>query len=414
MLLLTLAIPVLALWAIVGALALLALGLAIALRTQIRRNDAAARRAADRHRLLLDLAGDVVLVHDGRGGSVEPNAAARVRLGLGEVDVAPPLADLVVLDDRLRLTEHLDALRREGSARTDLRMRGPGGELWLEVGSRVVPLGEGDRVLSVGRDVGVQRAYEAGLVSDRDRARADVRDKSALLDSMSHDLRTPLTSVLGFAELLRDEVPPESRGLVQAIESGGRRLLTTLGAVLDLARIDAGREVLRPAQVDVVDHVRRAVAPFADQARERDLSLSIEAAADTAVAVLDPSVLDRVLGTLLGNALTFTEQGGVTVEVAADSDLVTVRVIDTGTGIPAEVLPDLFSEHRLQPGGPGQDDVGATALGLAVVHRLVTFAGGTISAESQWGAGTAFTVALPRGLDAMPADGASAHHAAPA
>lgn len=404
---LALTVPAVALWAALGALAVLALGLAVALRAQTRRNAAAARRAADRHRLLLDLAGDVVLVHDGRGGAVEPNAAARVRLGLGEGDEAPPLADLVVLDDQPLLADHLDALRREGTARTDLRLAGPDGEVWLEVDSRVVPLGEGDRVLSVGRDVGAQRSHAAALARDRDRARADVRGKSALLDSMSHDLRTPLTSVLGFAELLRDEVPPESRGLVQAIESGGRRLLSTLGALLDLARVDAGREVLRPAPVDVVDHVRRAVAPFAGRAAERDLALSVEAASDEAAAVLDPSVLDRVLGTLLGNALAFTERGGVTVEVGADADVVTVRVIDTGAGIPADVLPDLFSEHRLQPGGPGQDDVGVTALGLAVVHRLVTLAGGTISAESQRGAGTAFTVVLPRGLDG-PADGGGA------
>ena len=392
--LLALAVPTAVLWAALAVLALVALGLGLALRAQARRN-AAARRAADRHRALLDFAGDPVFVHDARGGAVEPNASARTLLGLGEDAAAPPLRDLTAPRDHDRLRDHLDALAAGGAARTDLRLVGPGGEVLLAVDSRVAP--DGDRVLSVGRDVGAQRAREAALEAERDAALAAVHDKSALLDSLSHDLRTPLTSVLGFAELLRDEVGPESRGLVEAIESGGRRVLTTLGAVLDLARLDAGREALRPAPLDAVAHVRRSVARFEGRAAERGLALTVEVASAEATASLDAGVLDRVLGTLVENALAFTERGGVTVEVAADADLLTLRVLDTGAGIPAEILPDLFSEHRLRPGGPGQDDVGATALGLAVVRRLVDLAGGTISAESQRGVGTAFTVTLPRG-----------------
>ena len=390
-------LPVAALWGALGLVALVAVGLALALRAQARRHEAAGQRAADRYRVLLDLAGDPVLVHDGRGGAVEPNAAARALLGLGDAPEPPPLRDLVAPADRARLQNHLDALAAGGAARADLRLVGPAGEVVLEVDSRVVPLGDGDRVLSVGRDVGARRAAEAALAAERDRAWAAVRDKSALLDSMSHDLRTPLTSVLGFAELLRDEVGPESRGLVQAIESGGRRVLATLGTILDLARLDAGREALRPAPLDAVAHVRRAAERLAPRAAEKDLSLTVEAASDEATAVLDADVLDRVLGTLVGNAIAFTERGGVTVEVVADAEVVTLRVLDTGAGIPADVLPDLFSEHRLRPGGPGRDDVGATALGLAVVKRLVDLAGGTISAESQLRVGTAFTVTLPRG-----------------
>ena len=398
-----LAVPVAVLWGALGLVALVAVGLALALRARVRRDGAAACRAGDRHRVLLDLAGDAVLVHDGRGGAVEPNASARALLGLGDVPEPPPLRDLVVPADRARLEDHLGALAAGGAARSDLRVAGPGGEVVLELDSRVVPLGDGDRVLSVGRDVGAPRARAAALEAERDLARAALRDKSALLDSMSHDLRTPLTSVLGFAELLRDEVAPESRGLVQAIESGGRRVLATLGAVLDLARLDAGREALHPAPLDAVAHVRRAAERLAPRAAEKDLSLTVEAASETAEAVLDAHVLDRVLGTLVGNAIAFTERGGVTVEVAADAEVVTVRVLDTGAGIPADVIPDLFSEHRLRPGGPGQDDAGVTALGLAVVKRLVDLAGGTISAESQLRAGTAFTVTLPRGDVGAPA-----------
>lgn len=398
MLPLALVVPTAALWAAVGVLALTALGLGIALRIQSRRAEEAAARAGERCRALVDGAGDIVLVHDGRGGEIEPNAAARARLAIAESPTT--LHDLTVPEDRDRLGDHLTALAEGGAARTELRLAGATGETWVELDSRAVALD--GRVVSIGRAVGARREREATLRAERDAARAAVRDKSALLDSMSHNLRTPLTSVLGFAELLRDEVGPESRGLVEAIESGGRRLLSTLGSLLDLARLDAGREELRPAPLDAVAAVRRAVGEFAPLAAERGIGLAVEADAENAWAVLDASVLDRVLGTLVGNAVGVTETGGVTVEVTADPDAVTLRVIDTGMGVPDDVVPDLFSEHRLQPGGPGQDDVGETALGLAVVKRLVDLAGGTVSAESRWGAGTAITVALPRGSAVAP------------
>ena len=369
--------------------AALALALAAVLGGRMRRRLLGDRAGGDEAQALIEHAPDLVLVHAPDGTGLTPNAAARAALGLS-ADGRVSLLDAVALDDQAAARAHLAALA-EGDARSDLRMRASG--RLFDLASRVID----GRALTVARDVEARAERERQARRDRDRAQATARDRSAFLDAMSHDLRTPLTAVLGFAELLRDDVDAESRGLVQAIETGGRRLLRTLDGVLDLARLDAGRQELHPAPLDVVSAARQAVAPYREAAQERGLTLDVEAASARVQATIDADVIERVVGTLVGNAVAFTERGGVTVDVVDDPASVTLRVLDTGPGIPADVLPDLFSELRRRPGVTGEAPVGVTALGLAVARRLAELAGGTISVESRWGQGTAFTVVLPRG-----------------
>ena len=377
----------------------LAAGAALAWAVAAGRLRREPRVAAGALGALVEHAPDLVLGHRVDGTDLELNAAARAALGLGEAGGAASLLDAVALDDRPAARAHLATLADEGVARTDLRLRATGRVFEL-VSQRAA-----GRAITVGRDVDARAERERRALAARDRARADARDKSTFLDSMSHDLRTPLTAVLGFAELLRDEVDAESRGLVQAIETGGRRLLQTLDGVLDLARLDAGRARLHPAPTDVVAVVEGAVARYRAAAEDAGLTLTVESVSPSVPATLDPDLVDRVVGTLVDNAVAFTRRGGVTVEVVDDASAVTLRVLDTGPGIAPDLLPTMFSEHRRQPGAEaerplgmtGPVPVGVTALGLAVARRLVDLAGGSVSVESRWGQGSAFTVVLPRG-----------------
>ncbi len=340
---------------------------------------------------LIEHAADVVLVHAPDGSKLEPNQAARTALGLGDWDGLSFL-DIAALEGQAVARDHLARLAASGTARSDLRLRSLGPARTFDVVSHRVS----GRVLTVARDVADRVESEREARRERDQALDAFREKSAFLDAMSHDLRTPLTAVLGFAELLRDEVDGESRGLVEAIGTGGHRLLQTLDYVLDLARLDAGRQELHPTPLDVAAAVRQAVGPHRPAAHASGLALDVEAFSDHVPATLDAAILDRVVGTLVRNAVAYTETGGVTVEIVDDPETVTLRVLDTGTGIPSDALPKLFSEHR-HASGPGEAPVGITALSLAVTRRLVELAGGTISVESLWGQGTAFTVVLPRG-----------------
>ena len=378
-----------------GALFLLAFGASVALRAQVRCRVEALRASETRYRTLVDRASDAVFVHDLDGGDADLNQAARALLGLADGDPAPPPLDAVAEADWPRARDHVRRLRRVGNARTDLRVAPPGGaERLLEIESQVIEVGGARRVLSLGRDVGARRAYERGLVEAREAAEEMARVKSAFLANMSHEIRTPLTAVIGFAEVLRDEVDPDARGLVEAIETGGRRLLGTLNSVLDLARLDGAREALRPARVDVAAHVEQSAALLRSLADDRGLRLDVVGGDRPLWAVLDAGALDRIVTHLVGNALKFTERGGVTVGAERDGDAVRVYVADTGIGIAAEFRPALFEEFRQQSEGDARSHEG-TGLGLAITQRLVALMGGTIAVESACGRGTTFTVTLP-------------------
>ena len=386
-------------WAALGAglLFVLAAGASVALRGQVRRRVAALRASETRYHTLVDRASDAVFVHDLDGRDADLNLAARALLGLAEGEPAPPLIDTVAAGDRPLAVEHTRRLRAVGNARTDVRIVRPDGTTRLyEVESQVIDVGGTERVLSLGRDVGARRAYERGLVEAREAAEETARVKSAFLANMSHEIRTPLTAVIGFADVLMDEVDADARGLVEAIGGGGRRLLSTLNSVLDLARLDARTEALRPVPLDVVRHVEEGAALLRPLADARGLRLDVVVPDGPVLATLDAGALDRVVTNLVGNALKFTERGAVTVGVERDGDAVVLYVADTGIGIAADFLPDLFAEFRQQSEGDARSHEG-TGLGLAITQRLVALLGGAVAVESEVGAGTTFTVTLPLG-----------------
>ncbi|MEM6328251.1 MAG: HAMP domain-containing sensor histidine kinase, partial [Bacteroidota bacterium] len=258
-------------------------------------------------------------------------------------------------------------------------------------------------VLSVARDVQDRRAYEDELITARRQAEEAARLKSAFLANMSHEIRTPLTAVIGYAEILRDEVAREHRELATIIERGGTRLLDTLNSVLDLARLDSGTEALHPRPLDASDRVHQSVALLRPLAESKRLILDDTGVAATASVLLDASALDRVTTNLVSNAIKFTEAGTVSVSLRADGPEIVLQVADTGIGIDAAFLPELFSEFRQESEGDARRHEGS-GLGLAITQRLVSLMGGTISVDSAKGEGTVFTVTLPR-----IAPGAAAH-----
>ncbi len=234
----------------------------------------------------------------------------------------------------------------------------------------------------------------------REAAERMTRLKGALLSNMSHEIRTPLTAILGSAELLDEEVDDGARDLTGAILSGGRRLMVTLNSVLDLAQIEAGQMKPRPSPTDVgalLDAAARDIRPLAES---RGLTLTLDVPTDLPELSLDPSLFDRAVSNLLGNAVKFTEAGGVGVRAHYDSgegdapSALRVEVSDTGIGIAQEHLPLLFDEFQQVSEGEGRTHEG-NGLGLALVRRVVGLMGGVVSVESERGVGSRFTVAVP-------------------
>jgi len=364
------------------------------LRRQVQRRVDQLNLSEDRYRNVVDLASDAIAIHDIEGRNVELNRAAREAIGYSATEAPSTLFDVILQEDHEAAQAHFDRAQSEGQSREELRLLSPSGPRFFEVDSQLITLDGETRILSLGRDIGVRLDYERGLIEAREQAEEMARVKSAFLASMSHEIRTPLTAVIGFADLLRYEVADDQLDLVLAIEGGGTRLLNTLNSVLDLAQIDAGGQILRPQPMDLVEHIHGSLDVLRPMAQGQGLTLTFERDTDHLPAVLDHGAFDRILTNLIGNAVKFTDEGGATVSLRQFDGTIELAVTDTGIGIDAEFLPDLFSEFRQESEGHARSHEGS-GLGLAITERLVRLMEGTIEVASEKGVSTTFTVTLP-------------------
>ena len=243
-------------------------------------------------------------------------------------------------------------------------------------------------------DITDQVQYERELKAAKEEAERANQLKAAFLANVTHDLRTPLSSIIGSAEMLAQSAPAECQDSVDRIERGSRRLRDTINSVLDLSKLEAGAVAPAPTPVDVADEVLGTAELFRPQAREQDVTLTTEVADDVLRAELDPTMLHRITDNLVGNALKFTDAGGtVTLRAYADDATITIEVNDTGPGIDADFLPQLFESFSR---GDNAREREGTGLGLPIAKRLTELMGGTIAVDTEQGVGTTFAVQFPR------------------
>jgi PAS domain S-box-containing protein len=226
------------------------------------------------------------------------------------------------------------------------------------------------------------------------------RAKSEFLASMSHELRTPLNSIIGFSNVMMrgmaGTLSDEQERQVGMINESGIHLLSLINDILDLSRIESGRLELRVEDLQVRDVVRQAaetVRPLADQ---RGLALTTEVAEECTDVRADSRSLHQILLNLLGNAIKFTELGGVTLRATCSECELRFEIADTGIGIDSSRLDDIFDEFR-QYEQPGVAKPEGAGLGLPVSRRLAERLGGRIEVESVLGRGSTFTLVVPRG-----------------
>jgi PAS domain S-box-containing protein len=234
----------------------------------------------------------------------------------------------------------------------------------------------------------------ARLVEELDRAS---RVKADFVASMSHELRTPLNVIIGYSDLLVDqmfgELDAEQGATVRRIGEQGRELLELVNTTLDMSRLDAGRVPLTVRPVDFVDLLAEIELEAQLVRRNPGLEMEWRVAAQVPPLWTDPMKLKVVVKNLLINALKFTDQGGVLVNAAVRDGGVEIAVSDTGIGIAPELIPDIFEPFR--QGDHGAQRRGGVGLGLHIVRRLLDVLGGTIYVQSQLQRGSTFRVWVP-------------------
>lgn len=256
-------------------------------------------------------------------------------------------------------------------------------------------------------DITDRKLAEEELRRAKEAAEEASRLKTAFLSMATHELRTPLTIISGYVELLatsgQKRFTDEEREYVEIVQAGARTLTMLIDDLLDLARIEAGRMhlTLRPVDVvDVLERLRRMVAAQA-AAKGLDLVFAIEEGLPPAAA--DVNRLLQILLNLLGNAIKFTEQGGVSCTARLRDGGVEICVKDSGIGISADALERIFDEFHQGESGTTRR-YGGTGLGLAIARRLVDMHHGRIAVESELGAGSTFSVWLPVADDTLISD----------
>jgi PAS domain S-box-containing protein len=311
---------------------------------------------------------------------------------------------LVHPDDRReakRAARHI-ATMHEGEVEFEYRVAGEGDARWITMRGRVIAdaRGQPGRVVGVAVDTTERKSTELereGLLRE---AREASDAKSHFISVISHEFRTPLTAIIGYTDLLTTGVsgpllPTQERQL-DRIRTSAWHLTQMVDEILTFSRIEAGRESVTFAAADVVTLARDTVSLISPGAAAKGIGLACELP-DSAVPIrTDSGKLRQVLLNLLGNAVKFTQKGGIMLRVVPVDNAVEFTVTDTGIGISKEDLEHIFDRFWQASHGTSQTVSGA-GLGLTVSRRLVELLGGTLVVESEVGTGSTFSFRLPAG-----------------
>ena len=351
-----------------------------------------AREAEVRARGLLDAQGDLIIRRDAQGLLTFANDAYCAFTGQSRDEI-------IGRDSSLKVIEHgAVTVLDDGTRAHDQKIDTPQGPRWFAWRDVAVRGDAGAETQSVGRDV-------TERVEAREHAEAASHAKSRFLATVSHEIRTPLNGVIGMTDLLLDtSLTPEQLNYAKAAKASGETLLALIEEVLDFSRIEAGRLDLAPAPFALLPLVEETIELLAPRAHGKGIAISSFVDEDLpAMVVGDAARLRQVLLNLAGNAVKFTETGGVTVivEPGIGEHAVRFSVRDTGIGLALEDQARIFLDFE-QADTSSSRKFGGTGLGLAISRRIIERMDGTLGVDSSPGQGASFsfTIVLPPGENA--------------
>jgi PAS domain S-box-containing protein len=350
------------------------------------------REAQERATSFFEAQDDVIVRRDGAGAITYVNDAYCALAGRPREELLKSAFVLPVLE------QDETSVLADGARTHDQKIAAGDGARWIAWREVTIRADGDSEMQSVGRDVTDRVLAERALAVARDQAEAANRAKSRFLTMVSHEIRTPLNGILGMADLLGDTpLTPEQTTYLKAIKTSGETLLSLIEEVLDFSKIEAGRLDLAARPFPLAAFVEEVVELLGPRAQAKGLEIGgyVDERLPSRV-VGDGARLRQVLFNLAGNAIKFTESGGVSiiVEPSAQPGAIAISVRDTGIGIPLADQARIFLEFEQADGSPTRK-FGGTGLGLTISNKIIESMGGSISVESAPGQGSTFRVNVP-------------------
>ncbi len=271
-------------------------------------------------------------------------------------------------------------------------------QIQIQVSGKLVSLLGEDYLFMVARDITEKKNYEQQLILAKEKAEESDRLKSSILSNISHELRTPLNGILGFSELLQEDLKnTEYLPMVENIYLSGRRLMSTLNSIITLSQLQAGKVTMVFKHLDLVSAIKKVCQSFEDPIQEKKISLKMELPAEF-IVYTDLQLFKQLFLQIFDNAVKFTQKGGITIRAKTVTQdhmqWQTIEVEDTGIGIEQQFFDMIFQEFRQESEGYDRKFQGS-GLGLTISKKICELMSGKISVNSSPGKGTTFTIWLP-------------------
>ncbi len=255
-----------------------------------------------------------------------------------------------------------------------------------------------EKVLCISRNITERKLLQQELILAKEKAEQTSRLKSTLLNNMSHELRTPLNGILGFSEILGNELEElEHKEMSVHINNSGKRLMRTLESIMQLSQLESGLNAYKAEWTDVAQKVNELIGSFRPLAKAKNLFLELRNV-DVKPGYLDIFFFTQSISNIIENAIKFTNEGGVSIDISESSEnnhrSLLIRISDTGIGISDDHLKLIFEEFRQASEGQNRSFEG-TGLGLTIAKKMIDLLGGKIVVESRLGKGSLFNITIP-------------------
>ncbi|WP_162199407.1 PAS domain-containing hybrid sensor histidine kinase/response regulator [Aurantiacibacter luteus] len=387
--------------ALIAAIA--GIGLLSVLYWRSREQHTAVGAQASSFQTLAEIAPAGIWRTDARGQCLWVNKAWEEMSGLTDWH-GEKWGDALHPEDKERLfASFMSAVARRVRFEDEWRWMRPDGEtVWVKGLGAPEYAPDGELIGYVGLNIDIQRSkdLERDLTRAIERTEQEAQAKSTFLANMSHEIRTPMNGVIGFTDLLlQSPLDDDQRAQVQLISDSGRAMMQLLNDILDHSKIESGQMRIVPEPTSMRHKLQHCLALMEPMARAKGLALGLWV--DDAVPdrlLFDRLRLRQILLNLIGNAVKFTEHGGIDIEARVETStegrFVLISIIDTGIGIAEDKLRAIFSPFEQQDGSVARR-FGGTGLGLSISSQLVEMMGGRITVHSKIGVGTQFTVRMP-------------------